>query len=236
MKAAAIAALTDLGLSRDDLIAETMRSPRQIERRAKARGLKIPTEFITSTSFRRLAGAASRTRTSRCPGRDEIVRSFSEALSSLPERRTEYERLSSILTTTTTVITTINLDRPDNANGRRGRRPRARGKYALASLTALATTLNAVDTTSVVGGSDGRCSLQEPGRRRHLGRSGRGGPSPKTAATGPSIPPPFKRGFVCFSDDNKCRRAASFGQPADARHHGAPRQGFCLAAAVGGQP
>ena len=36
----AIAALQELGLARDDIIAEAMRSPKQVEIRAKARGLK----------------------------------------------------------------------------------------------------------------------------------------------------------------------------------------------------
>ena len=54
---AAIGALIDLGLGRDDIIAETMRSPKQVELRAKARGLKVPTEFIVSHPLRRLAGA-----------------------------------------------------------------------------------------------------------------------------------------------------------------------------------
>ena len=39
-------------------------------------------------------------------------------------------------------------------------------------------------------------------------------------------PRTFQRGFVCFDDDNKVRRAALAGQPADARRHGTPRQGF----------
>src|SRR5262249_30902620 len=37
----AIVALERLGLDRDDIIAETMRSPKQVELRAKARGLKV---------------------------------------------------------------------------------------------------------------------------------------------------------------------------------------------------
>jgi Protein of unknown function (DUF2800) len=75
----AIAALQSLGLSRDDLIAETMRSPKQVELRAKARGLKVPSEFIVSTrsgtSLTRIENAHA-----PVPGRDEIVRSFSAAL------------------------------------------------------------------------------------------------------------------------------------------------------------
>ena len=79
-KPAAIAALTDLGLSSRRLIAETMRSPKQVELRAKARGLKVPSEFIVSHSLRRLAGAASRTRTLRCPAGTRSCGLFAEAL------------------------------------------------------------------------------------------------------------------------------------------------------------
>src|SRR5262249_32070366 len=44
-----IAALKNLGLTRNDIVAETMRSPKQVELRAKARGLKVPSEFVVST-------------------------------------------------------------------------------------------------------------------------------------------------------------------------------------------
>jgi Protein of unknown function (DUF2800) len=43
----ALAALIGLGLARDDLM--TLRSPAQVELRAKARGLKVPKELIVST-------------------------------------------------------------------------------------------------------------------------------------------------------------------------------------------
>ena len=66
-ESAAIAALTGLGLTRDDVVAETMRSPKQVELRAKARGLKVPKEFIVSHPLRRLAGAESKTHALRCP-------------------------------------------------------------------------------------------------------------------------------------------------------------------------
>src|SRR5262245_140245 len=45
---AAIGALIKLGLARNDVIAETTRSPKQVELRAKARGLKVPQELIDS--------------------------------------------------------------------------------------------------------------------------------------------------------------------------------------------
>jgi hypothetical protein len=75
----AIAALQDLGLERDDLIAETMRSPKQVEIRAKARGFKIPPELINS-SRSGVSLVRSETAHAPLPGRDEIVRSFSAAL------------------------------------------------------------------------------------------------------------------------------------------------------------
>ena len=74
-----IAALENLGLARDDVVAKTLRSPKQVEMGAKARGLKVPSEFIVSTRF-----GTSLTRVENAhapvPGRGEIVRSFSAAL------------------------------------------------------------------------------------------------------------------------------------------------------------
>jgi hypothetical protein len=81
---AAINALTDLGLTRDDLIAETMRSPKQVELRAKARGLKVPTDLIVS---RRSGVSLVRSENAHVPmpGRDELARSFSAALAACQE-------------------------------------------------------------------------------------------------------------------------------------------------------
>jgi hypothetical protein len=75
----AIAALRSLGLTRDDVVAATMRSPKQVELRAKARGLKIPQELIVS---RRSGVSLARSENVRVPvrGRDEIARSFAAAL------------------------------------------------------------------------------------------------------------------------------------------------------------
>jgi hypothetical protein len=88
---AAIAALQSLGLSRDDIIAETMRSVKQIEIRAKTRGLKVPQELIVST---RSGTSLTRVENTNAPvpGRSEIVRSFTEALTAfqgegIPERK-----------------------------------------------------------------------------------------------------------------------------------------------------
>jgi hypothetical protein len=83
-ESAAIAALEGLGLTQDDIVAETLRSPKQVEIRAKARGLKIPSEFIVST---RSGTSLVRVENSRAPmpGRSEITRSFSEALEAFLE-------------------------------------------------------------------------------------------------------------------------------------------------------
>jgi hypothetical protein len=75
----ALAVLTGLGLARSDVIAETMRSPRQLEHRAKARGLKVPQDLIDS---HRSGVSLVKCENARAPilGRSELVRSFSEAL------------------------------------------------------------------------------------------------------------------------------------------------------------
>jgi hypothetical protein len=76
---ATIAALESLGLSRDDVVAEELRSPKQVEIRAKARGLKVPSEFIVS---RRSGVSLVRSENAHAPvpARSEVVRSFSAAL------------------------------------------------------------------------------------------------------------------------------------------------------------
>src|SRR5262249_36226611 len=76
---AAIGALIRLGLARGDVIAETKRSPKQVELRAKARGLKVPAELIVS---RRSGVSLVRSENVRVParGRNEIAQSFSAAL------------------------------------------------------------------------------------------------------------------------------------------------------------
>jgi Protein of unknown function (DUF2800) len=76
---AAIAALLRLGLERADLLDDRLRSPRQVEMRAKARGLKIPQELIVShpsgVSLCRVENARA-----PAPGRDEIARNFTLAI------------------------------------------------------------------------------------------------------------------------------------------------------------
>jgi Protein of unknown function (DUF2800) len=81
---AAIATLLRLGLERADLIDDQLRSPKQVELRAKARGLKIPQGLIVSrpsgVSLRRAENAHA-----PAPGRDEIVRCFTTALEAFQE-------------------------------------------------------------------------------------------------------------------------------------------------------
>ena len=76
---AAIGALIRLGLARGDVIVEATRSPKQVELRAKARGLKVPAELIVS---RRSGVSLVRSENAHAPvpGRVELARTFSEAL------------------------------------------------------------------------------------------------------------------------------------------------------------
>jgi hypothetical protein len=79
-EAIAFVTLLGLGLTHDDVLeAEVMRSPKQIELRAKARGLKVPQELIASD---RSGVSLVRAENVRAPvlGRGELARKFSEAL------------------------------------------------------------------------------------------------------------------------------------------------------------
>jgi hypothetical protein len=75
----ALGTLLCLGLTRDDILVEKMCSPKQVEVKAKARGLRVPSELIGS---RRSGASLMRSENARSPvpSRDEIVRSFSTAL------------------------------------------------------------------------------------------------------------------------------------------------------------
>jgi hypothetical protein len=83
-ESATIATLLRLGLERADLIDDQLRSPKQVELRAKARGLKIPQGLIVSrpsgVSLCRVENARA-----PAPGRDEIVRCFTAALEAFQE-------------------------------------------------------------------------------------------------------------------------------------------------------
>ena len=78
-EAAVAPALLHLGLMRDDVIEETLRSPAQVEKRAKARGVKVPKELISSKPSG-VSLVKAENAHAPVPGRDEIVRSFSAAL------------------------------------------------------------------------------------------------------------------------------------------------------------
>src|SRR5215471_15295675 len=81
----ALVTLLGLGLNHDDLIElETLRSVKQIELRAKARGLKIPQELISS---HRSGVSLVRSENVHAPvlGRVELARMFSEALRAFQE-------------------------------------------------------------------------------------------------------------------------------------------------------
>ena len=71
--------LISLGLTRDDVFTEELRSPAQVERRAKARGLRIPNEMISSHPSG-VSLVRSENVRAPVPGRSELARCFSEAL------------------------------------------------------------------------------------------------------------------------------------------------------------
>jgi hypothetical protein len=81
-----IAALSSLGLKRDDLINEELRSPRQVELRAKPHGIKVPPELIES---HRSGSSLVRCENARAPvpGRDAAMQSLSGALDRLTSHR-----------------------------------------------------------------------------------------------------------------------------------------------------
>jgi hypothetical protein len=74
--------LMRLGLLHDDVVEEILRSPKQIELRAKARGLKVPSELIVSSrsgvSLVREVNAHA-----LIPGRGERIRAWAEVIDSI---------------------------------------------------------------------------------------------------------------------------------------------------------
>jgi hypothetical protein len=83
-ESAAFAALQSAGFYYDDVMKAEMRSPKQVELRAKARGLEIPKDLIGS---RRSGVSLVRSENVRVPilGRGEIAQTFSEALKAFTE-------------------------------------------------------------------------------------------------------------------------------------------------------
>jgi len=88
---AALAALQSAGFYYDDVMKAEMRSPKQVELRAKARGLEVPKELIGS---RRSGVSLVRSENAHAPvpGRVELARMFSEALEALLEEGKHEER------------------------------------------------------------------------------------------------------------------------------------------------
>jgi hypothetical protein len=76
--------LLKLGLARDDVLVETLRSCKQVETRAKARGVKVPSELIVSHPSG-VSLVRSENARAPVPGRSELARSFSAALSAFQE-------------------------------------------------------------------------------------------------------------------------------------------------------
>ena len=76
---AAITTLENLGLDHKDIVAEAMRSPKQVEIRAKVRGLKVPTELIDSHRSG-VSLVRSENAHAPMPSRGELAQSFSAAL------------------------------------------------------------------------------------------------------------------------------------------------------------
>jgi Protein of unknown function (DUF2800) len=78
-ESAALAALQSAGFYYDDVMKAEMRSPKQVELRAKARGLEVPKDLIAS---RRSGVSLARSENVHAPvlGRSELARTFSEAL------------------------------------------------------------------------------------------------------------------------------------------------------------
>ena len=218
---AAIDALIRLGLARDDVIAETMRSPKQVELRAKARGLKVPTELIVS---HRSGVSLVRSENVRVPvpGRGEIARSFSAALEAFQEGGNH-----------------------DDHDTRSRPRPRSRPRCQRQRQRQRAGSRPGADGRSARlpgGARDGAQQRRHVFRRRPVlacrccsssatatapGCTARSAPSSRTAAAGPSTRRRSKRGYICFGDGNKVlgERLVPVSQP-NARRHGASRQGL----------
>src|SRR5262249_4406406 len=81
---AAFTALQSAGFYYDDVMKAAMRSPKQVEIRAKARGLKVPAELIGSS---RSGVSLMRVENAHNPvlGKVELARAFSEALKAFTE-------------------------------------------------------------------------------------------------------------------------------------------------------
>jgi hypothetical protein len=90
-ESAARAALQSAGFYYDDIMGADMRSPKQVELRAKARGLKIPDDLIVSN---RSGVSLVRVENAHAPvlGRVETARTFSEALNAFSQEGGKHEQ------------------------------------------------------------------------------------------------------------------------------------------------
>ena len=82
--------LINLGLARDDVLVETLRSPKQVEIRAKARGLKVPSEFIVSHPSG-VSLVRSENARAPVPGRSEHRAVLFRGTRSLPRREATHD-------------------------------------------------------------------------------------------------------------------------------------------------
>ena len=185
-----------------------MRSPQQVELRAKARGLKIPTEFIVShRSGVSLVRDRKRTRPGARPGRTRAVilrgsqkpskggpsmsKSIDQDHDHDPDRDPDRDNA-------------VAPAAPKTVLKRQRQRSRSCvGGSALAALTALGTVLAQRRHLRLPAARDCRCCSSRPARTTAPGCSGRRRPSPKTTAAGPSTRTSFKWGYICFDDNNK---------------------------------
>jgi len=206
---AAMAALIEAGFARDDIVDEAMRSPKQLELRAKARGLKIPPGLVHS---HRSGVSLVRAENARVPvpGRDELVRSFSEALQALqggapmtkkskndPKRARKPEP---------------DPDRkPAPANDNAGANAKAVANDnavavapfaggAMTSLAALQTALAGVDTAGRSGFMPMLAFKRDGGGVWHYGQKKTVLEEGSTLACNPLS---FKWGYICFNDAKK---------------------------------
>jgi hypothetical protein len=83
---AARAQLLELGLTYDDIVAEAMRSVKQIETRAKSRGLKIPPELIAKS---RSGVSLVRAENAHAPilSRSALIQSWAEVITAIQKGR-----------------------------------------------------------------------------------------------------------------------------------------------------
>lgn len=204
----AIAALKRLGLRHDDIIVEAMRSPKQVELRAKARGVKVPKELISSKPS---GVSLVKAENAHAPilGRGELAREFSEALQAfrrkepMTDRKHDHDYRND-----------LDPDANDNHTSSRGQNvAAAMGSTALASLSALQATLNAVDTASVAGWS-GLPMLQFKSREGGIWLFGLKKTVVEDNSKWAINPASFKWGYVCFNDNNKpTERLVPVSQP-----------------------